>query len=73
MDLPYSDAYFERAYPAATAEAWMDGHVHAFAFFGGVRHLMLYDNDRCLVSKIQPDGMRIRAAFHTGSFARVPR
>ena len=24
------------AYPAATAEAWIDGHVHAFAFFGGV-------------------------------------
>ena len=24
------------SYPAATAEAWMDGHVHAFAFFGGI-------------------------------------
>ena len=29
-----SDAYYVRAYPAATAEAWIDGHVHAFAFFG---------------------------------------
>ena len=36
MDLPHSDAYFVRAYPAATAEAWMDGHVRAFAFFGRV-------------------------------------
>ncbi len=36
MDLPHSDACFVRAYPAATAEAWMDGHVHAFAFFGRV-------------------------------------
>ena len=66
MDLPHSDAYFVRAYPAATAEAWMDGHVHAFAFFGGVPQLVLYDNDRCLVSKIQPDGTRIRAALFSG-------
>ena len=34
LDLPHSDACFVRAYPAATAEAWVDGHVHAFAFFG---------------------------------------
>ena len=63
MDLPHSDAYFARAYPAATAEAWMDGHVRAFAFFGGVPRSVLYDNDRCLVSKIQPDGTRIGAAL----------
>ena len=66
MDLPHSDAYFVRAYPAATAEAWMDGHVRAFAFFGGVPQPVLYDNDRCLVSKIQPDGTRIRAALFSG-------
>jgi hypothetical protein len=34
IDLPHSDACFVRDYPAATAEAWVDGHVHAFAFFG---------------------------------------
>jgi transposase len=63
MDLPHSDACFVRAYPAATAEAWMDGHVHAFAFFGGVPVSILYDNDRCLVSKILPDGTRKRATL----------
>jgi transposase len=63
MDLPHSDACFVRAYPAATAEAWMDGHVHAFAFFGGVLLSVLYDNDRCLVSKILPDGTRKRATL----------
>jgi transposase len=63
MDLPHSDACFVRAYPAATAEAWMDGHVHAFAFFGGVPLSVLYDNDRCLVSKILPDGTRKRATL----------
>nr|WP_319567042.1 IS21 family transposase [Cohaesibacter marisflavi] len=63
LDLPHSDAYFVRAYPAATAGAWMDGHVHAFAFFGGVPQSILYDNDRCLVSKIEPDGTRLRATL----------
>ena len=52
FDLPHSDACYVRAYPAATAEAWIDGHVHAFAFFGGVPQSVLYDNDRCLVSRI---------------------
>jgi transposase len=36
MDLPYSDAPFIKAYPAETTEAFLDGHVSAFAFFGGV-------------------------------------
>jgi transposase len=66
MDLPQSDACFVRAYPAATAEAWMDGHVHAFAFFGRVPISVLYDNDRCLVSKILPDGRRKRATLFSG-------
>ena len=61
LDLPHSDACYVRAYPAVTAEAWMDGHVHAFAFFGAVPLSILYDNDRCLVSKIEPDGTRRRA------------
>jgi len=63
LDLPHSDACFVRAYRAATAEAWMDGHVHAFAFFGGVPLSVLYDNDRCLVSKILADGTRQRASL----------
>jgi transposase len=36
MDLPHSDACFVVAYPAETTEAFCDGHVQAFAFFGGV-------------------------------------
>jgi transposase len=53
-------------YPAATAEAWVDGHVHAFAFFGKVPASVLYDNDRCLVAKILPDGTRQRATLFSG-------
>ena len=36
MTLPHSDACFVAAYPAAAAEAWLDGHNRAFVFFGGV-------------------------------------
>ena len=66
FDLPQSDACFVRAYPAATAEAWVDGHVHAFAFFGRVPQSVLYDNDRCLVARILPDGTRKRATLFSG-------
>jgi transposase len=66
LDLPHSDACFVRAYPAATAEAWVDGHVYAFAFFGRVPVSILYDNDRCLVSRILPDGRRERAHLFSG-------
>jgi transposase len=66
LDLPQSDACYLRAYPAATAEAWVDGHVHAFAFFGRVPQSVLYDNDRCLVARILPDGTRNRARLFSG-------
>ena len=39
MDLPQSDDCFVMAFPAETTEAFLEGHVHAFAYFGGVpRH-----------------------------------
>ena len=66
LDLPHSDACHVRAYPAAVAEAWVDGHIHAFAFFGAVPQSVLYDNDRCLVAKILPDGTRKRASLFSG-------
>ena len=72
LDLPHSDASYIRAYPAATAEAWVDGHVHAFAFFGRVPLSVLYDNDRCLVARILPDGTRKRARLFSGFLLRVP-
>jgi transposase len=43
VDLPQSDAIFLKAYLAETAEALCDGHVAAFAFFGGVPLSILYD------------------------------
>ncbi len=33
FDLPHEPRQLRPGHPAATAEAWVDGHVHAFAFF----------------------------------------
>ena len=67
MTLPHSDACFVVAYPAASTEAWLDRHNRTFAFFCGVPQSILYDNDKCLVSRILPDGTRQR----TGSFSSL--
>jgi transposase len=66
LALPHSDAFFVAAYPAATTEAWLDGHNRAFAFFGGVPQSILYDNDRCLVARILADGTRQRTRSFSG-------
>ena len=50
FDLSQSDASYVRAYRAATPEARVDGHVHAFSFFGAVALSIAYDNDRSLHS-----------------------
>jgi len=66
LDLPHSDACYVRAYPRAVTEAWLDGHNHAFAFFGAVPQSIVYDNDRCLVARIQSGGIRKRTEAFSG-------
>ena len=61
VDLPHSDGCFVKAYPAETAEAFCDGHVAAFDFFGGVPQSILYDNTRLAVAKIVKGGRRLRS------------
>jgi transposase len=60
LDLPHSDAIFVKAYPAETTEAFLDGHVSAFAWLGGVPQSILYDNTKLAVAKILGDGTRKR-------------
>ncbi len=60
VDLPHSDAIFVKAYPRETSEAFSDGHVAAFAFFGGVPQSILYDNTKLAVARILGDGTRLR-------------
>ena len=65
MALPHSDACFVKAYPRETTEAFLDGHVAAFAFFTGVPLSILYDNTKIAVAKICGDGQRERTRAFT--------
>ena len=54
-----------KAYPRETTEAFLDGHVSAFGFFGGVPHSILYDNTRIALARICGDGRRERTRAFT--------
>jgi len=58
IHLPFSDGLFVKAYPCENTESFCDGHVSAFAFFGGVPKRILYDNTTIAVKKILGDGQR---------------
>jgi len=65
LDLPHSDGCFVKAYPGETTEAFLDGHVSAFAFLGGVPQSILYDNTKLAVAKILGGGRRKRTRAFT--------
>jgi len=52
MTLPYSDAIFIQAYPRETTEAFLDGHIRAFAHLGGVPRRITFDNTTLAVAKV---------------------
>ncbi len=58
MDLPQSDDCFVAAFPGETTEAFLEAHVRAFAYFGGVPTSILYDNTKLAVVRILGDGTR---------------
>ena len=65
LDLPHSDGCYVKAYPAETTEAFLDGHVSAFAFLGGIPQSILYDNTKLAVARILGDGRRRRTRAFT--------
>ena len=65
MDLPQSDDGFVMAFPAETTEAFLEGHNHAFAYFGGVPRRILYDNTKIAVGRILGDGTRMKTRAFT--------
>ena len=65
LDLPHSDGCFVKAYPSETTEAFLDGHVSAFAFLGGSPQSILYDNTKLAVAKILGGGRRKRTRAFT--------
>lgn len=54
MSLPYSDDAFVQVFALETAEAWCEGHVRAFDYFGGVPLSILYDNSKRIVAGFIP-------------------
>jgi transposase len=52
MDLPHSDDCLVVAFPAETTEAFLEGHVQAFTYFGAVPTRILYDNTKIAVARI---------------------
>ena len=65
LDLPHSNGCFIKVRPSETTEAFLDGHVSAFAFLGGVPQSILYDNTKLAVAKILGDGRRQRTRAFT--------
>jgi transposase len=62
-----SDDCFVAAFPAETTEAFLEGHVRAFAYLGGVPTRILYDNTKIAVAKILGGEERLR----TRSFSEL--
>jgi transposase len=52
MKMCYSKAPFVYSYEKANLESFLDGHVRAFEYFGGVPIRIAYDNLKCAVIKV---------------------
>ena len=52
MKLCYSKAPFVYPYERANLESFLDGHVRAFEYFGGVPRRIAYDNLKCAVTRV---------------------
>ena len=52
MALPHSDAFYVQAFERECTETFWEGHVRAFAYFGGVADRISYDNSRVAVIQI---------------------
>lgn len=53
MRLSYSKASFVRAYERADLVSFLDGHVKAFEYFGGVPRRLAYDNLKSAVVQVK--------------------
>lgn len=55
----YSARDFVRAYPHARQEAFFDGHIHGFHYYGGIYPRLIYDNLTSAVLKVLRGKKRI--------------
>ena len=58
MRLCYSKASFVWPYERANLESFLDGHVRAFEYFGGVPRRLAYDNLKSAVIQVLPGRKR---------------
>lgn len=52
MRSKYSGKHLVRFYPCERQQAFFDGHIHAFVFFGGIFPALIYDNLTTAVWKV---------------------
>lgn len=52
MRMAFSRASFVRAYRSQNMESFLDGHVRAFEFFGGIPDRLAYDNLKTAVNRV---------------------
>jgi len=55
----YSGKHFVRAYPCERQQAFFDGHMQGFNFFGGIYPVLVYDNLKSAVKQILKGKSRI--------------
>lgn len=63
MRLAYSKASFVHPYRRMTLEAFLDGHVRAFDYFGAVARRLAYDNLKTAVVRINGRDRRLTEGF----------
>ena len=68
--LPFSNAYFAKAYPVERLESLLDGIESAFAYFGGVVGRVVLDNTSLAVKEILAGRDRVQTDSTCG---RCPR
>ena len=62
LSLPCSGAVYLQAFPRECTETFLEGHVRAFRFFGGVPKRIAYDNAKVAVAKIVGSRERVPTA-----------
>ncbi len=66
MRSKYSGKHFVRFYRCERQQAFLDAHIHAFAFYGGIFPVLIYDNLTTAVQKV----LRVRGRIEQEGFSK---
>ena len=70
--LPYSNAYFAKAYPVERLESLLDGIESAFRYFGGVVDRVVLDNTSLAVKDVLAGRDRVQTEAFDASRGAYP-